>query len=176
MKPVRVAPPLAEPPALWLTTFGLGRLRPAPGTWGSLPPCALALALIALGAGPVQSPWLFYGSLAAVLAIFSLACIMHTDAFEKSVGRKDPGSICADETAGVCLPLCVLPVTDSTPLWQAAAWIAGAFLAFRLTDIVKPWPARQIQSVPGGWGVLLDDLVAGLYAALLVWGAARVVG
>jgi len=176
MKPVRVAPPLAHPPALWLTTFGLGRLRPAPGTWGSLPPCALAFALIAAGLGPVDSPGAYFGVMAGVVLVFSLACIMHTDAFEKTLGRKDPGSICADETAGMCLPLCVLPLAAAAPLWQAAAWIAGAFLAFRLTDIIKPWPAGAIQRVPGGWGVLLDDLVAGLYAALLVWGAAMVVG
>lgn len=169
MKQVVIVPPIPNPPSLWLTTFGLGRMRPAPGTWGSLPPCGLALALIAVGAG--TGSWAYLGTLAAVLCVFSLACVVQTDAFEKSLGRKDPGSICADETAGMCLPLLVLPVSVDSAVWPSVPWIVGAFLAFRLIDIVKPWPAGAIQRVPGGWGVLLDDLVAGVYAAGMVWAA-----
>lgn len=151
------------------TTFGLGRLRPAPGTWGSLPPPALAYVLVLAGFGP-QS-WLYWVVLVLVLVVFSAGCVLEGDWAEAVLGKKDHGSVCADETAGQCLPLLALawaPASVMQPWWPAMLTLGGAFLAFRLTDIVKPPPAMQIQRVPGGWGVLLDDLVAGVYAAALV--------
>ncbi|MEM1071474.1 MAG: phosphatidylglycerophosphatase A [Planctomycetota bacterium] len=157
----------------WLTVFGLGRLRPAPGTWGSLPPIALAGVLIALGLGPADSPVLFAAVMLTVLLAFSAACIGQGDTAEAVFGKKDHGSIVADETAGQAVTLLWLPVwAMDTPLLTAFTLLL-AFLAFRAMDIVKPWPADRLQRVPGGWGVLLDDLVAGAYAAIIVHACAH---
>lgn len=155
-----------------LTVFGLGRLRPAPGTWGSLPPVALAAAMIAVGLPP-GSGW-YELVLAAAGLIFAAACIAQGDLAEAVLGKKDHGSIVADETAGQCVPLLVLPASALASPALAAFTLLLAFLAFRAADIVKPWPARQIQSLRSGWGVLTDDLIAGLYAAAIVRVAASI--
>jgi phosphatidylglycerophosphatase A len=149
-----------------LTVFGLGRLRPAPGTWGSLPPVALAAALFAMDLTP-GSGW-YELVLAGIGVVFAAACVVQGDLAEAVLGKKDHGSIVADETAGQCVPLLILPSAGMATPALAAFTLVLAFLAFRAADIVKPWPARQIQSLRAGWGVLADDLVAGLYAAAIV--------
>ena len=151
-----------------VTTFGLGYLRPASGTWGSMPPVLLAALLIAFGAGPAESPWIYNGILAAVVVVFSLACIAMGDHAEARFLRKDPGNVVADETAGQALALLALPAAGVLTGPRAAITLLVAFLAFRVMDILKPPPARGIQRAPGGWGILLDDLVAGAYAVILV--------
>ncbi len=156
---------------MMVTTFGLGLLRPAPGTWGSMPSVVLAGVLMAAGAAPDGTivNWLIYnGVLAAVMVVFSAACIRYGDAAEAKFGKKDPGQICADETAGQCLALMFLPLHAVATPTNAVATLVLAFVVFRIMDIVKPWPAGRLQSVPGGWGVLLDDLAAGVLAALVV--------
>lgn len=152
----------------WITVFGLGHMRPAPGTWGSLPPVFVAAALLVLGLGQATHPVLYSGILGGVLFAFSLACIVQGDRAEAVFGKKDPSEAVADETAGQALALIWLPrVAGDSPM--AAAFTLGlSFFAFRLFDIVKPWPARGLQRIPGGWGILIDDLFAGLYALCLV--------
>ncbi|MFI4872370.1 MAG: phosphatidylglycerophosphatase A, partial [Phycisphaerales bacterium JB061] len=86
-----------------LTTFGLGRLRPASGTWGSLPPPAIAYLLVLAGLGPGSG--LYEAVIIAILLIFSAACVLQGDMAEAVFGKKDHGSIVADETAGQCIPL-----------------------------------------------------------------------
>lgn len=169
---------LSQRGELLVTTFGLGRLRPAPGTWGSMPPVVMAGVLIALGLGPDGTfvNWAVYnGVLALVVVVFSAACVRYGDAAEARFNRKDPGQICADETAGQCLPLMFLPSAAVGTAASAALTLVGAFLAFRVFDILKPWPAGRLQDEPGGWGVLLDDLAAGLMAAVVVQVVVRVV-
>jgi len=154
-----------------VTTFGLGKLRPAPGTWGSMPPCAVAGLMVFGGLGPNGTivHWIIYnGVLAAVLLVFAWACIHYGDAAEARFGKKDPGQICADETAGVCLPLMFLPAKALINPGYAIAMIALAFFSFRVLDIIKPWPANGLQKKPAGWGVLLDDLAAGVQAMIVV--------
>ncbi|MFO0832960.1 MAG: phosphatidylglycerophosphatase A [Phycisphaerales bacterium] len=158
-----------------LTTFGLGHMPVASGTWGSLPPCFIAgvLWLAHMSpAGGVQGSVIFNSVLGAVLAVFSLACILQGRRAEEKWG-KDPGEVVADETAGQCIPLMFLPACCFADFWHTAGVIAAAFLLFRVLDIVKPWPAKQIQSRPYGWGILLDDLFAGLYAAVIMQVGAR---
>jgi phosphatidylglycerophosphatase A len=153
-----------------LTTGGLGLMRPASGTWGSLPPVILAWLLISMRISPGNGVWMslgYHAILAAILVVFSFACLTFGDAAEARWNTKDPGQVVADETAGVCLPLMFLPAQAVGSMPRAALALMVAFLTFRLFDIWKPWPARGVQSVHGGGGILLDDLVAGVYALVL---------
>lgn len=154
---------------LMLTTFGLGHMRPAPGTWGSLPPCGLAW-VCALFAAPAA---LTHALLALTLVVFSLACLAWGGWGEERFGRKDASQIVADETAGQCIPLMFLPAFALDGFWAASFTIGSAFVLFRIMDIVKPWPAHGLQRLRGGAGVLLDDLIAGLYAAVVLQLALR---
>jgi phosphatidylglycerophosphatase A len=164
---------------LLITSLGLGLLRPAPGTWGSLPPVLVAAGLVLLRLGPHDGQaawWIYHLVLLFIVKTFACACIRYGDAAETHFGKKDPGSVTADETAGMCLVLAHLPDARlDTPI-RALIALAAAFVLFRLCDILKPWPAYQLQRVPGGWGILLDDLVAGIQALValqLVWALLR---
>lgn len=184
-----------------ITAFGLGSFRPAPGTWGSLPPILVAGLLLILGAGPNLSndacpfawpswsdlhafrvvngeevhssviAWnwfIYHGVLAAIMFFFSIACLRQGAAAEAVFGRKDPANAVADEVAGQCVPLMFLPSWSLSTPDHALVTLVVAFLAFRTMDILKPWPAYRLQRIPGGFGILIDDLVAGVYAAILV--------
>lgn len=156
-----------------LTTFGLGHMRPASGTWGSLPPVVVAGVLIALGFGPDGSPVVYHATLIAILVACSVACIAWGDLAE-AVWKKDPSEVVADETAGQCVPLLALPVAAGAPALEVVAMLALAFFAFRGFDILKPPPARGWQRLPAGWGILVDDLAAGVYALVVVQGVALI--
>lgn len=156
-----------------ITVFGLGHIRPAPGTWGSLPPVFAAAVVAAVGLTPGATSWLVTAVSAVVLVVFTLVCAVQGDAAEARWGRKDPSEVVADETAGQCIPLLFLPAATFSSPGLTLFTLAYAFLSFRLFDILKLWPARQLQSVPGGWGIVLDDLVAGLQAAVLLQVIAR---
>lgn len=146
----------------WITVLGLGHQRPAPGTWGSLPPVLLICILTLSGLGPHAHPWLCTLLLAVIFLWACAGCILQGDQAEAR-WRKDPSQAVADETAGQCIPLLIIPLLPACahPWWL----IAGAFLLFRLADIAKPPPARGLQRLPAGWGILIDDLIAGVYAA-----------
>jgi phosphatidylglycerophosphatase A len=142
------------------TFFGVGLLRPAPGTWGSLAALPVAWALCTLG-----GPWALIAALLA--AVF--AGVWATGAEIARGGDPDPAEIVIDEVAGQWVA--VLPVvigaahvgTELARLWPG--WVA-AFLLFRLFDIWKPGPVGWADRRPGAWGVMLDDLIAGGFAAL----------
>ncbi len=177
---------MARPGLRLITVFGLGHLRPAPGTWGSLPPIFIAGAMLALDLdpefdlGPEFESWawsrwaVYHAVLLGILLVFGFACLVQGDRAEARFNRKDPSEAVADETAGQCLPLMFLPPDAFGTIPLTAFTLLLAFISFRMFDIFKPWPARQVQRVPGGWGILLDDLVAGVYAALLLQVLARV--
>jgi phosphatidylglycerophosphatase A len=133
-----------------------------------MPPVALALLLMLVGSGPRDNALVYFGSLAFVLVLFCWACIAHGNLAEIRFGEKDPSEVVADETAGQCIPLLAIPWAGLTDWPRTLATIAFCFVAFRIMDIWKPPPARGLQSIPGGWGILIDDLVAGIYAALAV--------
>ena len=160
-------------PLRLITTFGLGYMRPASGTWGSMPPVVVAGVMLWLGRGMAFLPdtnmwWSYHATMLLVLMVFSGACIRDGGAAEARFGKKDPGQVVADETAGQCLPLMFLPA-GAVAGWGPTLMTLGlAFVSFRVMDIVKPWPARGLQRVPGGWGILIDDLVAGVYAMIVV--------
>lgn len=149
-----------------ITTFGLGYLRPAPGTWGSLPPALIAAALVLLQEARTPT---WYIVLSGLALAFSLACVMGGPAAEARFGRKDPSEAVADETAAMALTLVLLPpFLFATTAW-ALATIAAAFVLFRLADIAKLWPAGGLQRLPAGWGILMDDVAAALQSAAILW-------
>jgi phosphatidylglycerophosphatase A len=139
---------------LILSFFGLGYLPRMPGTWGSAGAAALYLVL-ALAGVPLLPVCLV---IAGVFAVITIALGARA---EKMYGKKDPSQVVTDEVAGYFISVAFLfPVR---PLPAAIC----AFFLFRLFDIVKPPPARQIERLPGGWGLTLDDLIAGVFACLV---------
>lgn len=154
-----------DAPTLGLSVGGLGFLRPAPGTWGSMPPVAVLGAMQLAGATDIA---MIVVTL-VLLAASSAACVIWGGYAERRFGRKDAAEVVADETAGVCAPLLGALWAVSGERDRLVAFVA-AFLLFRFFDIVKPPPARRLESLPLGWGVLVDDLVAGVYAMLAVVG------
>ena len=135
--------------------FGLGLVAPfAPGTFGSLPGVVLAYAVCAL---PL---WL---QIVACLG-FALLAIPFCDVAEKALGIKDDGRITADEWMLYPIALVGIPLA-SLPWWSMVVF----FCVIRIVDIVKPWPARQLQSVHGGLGIVVDDFFANLYSLAVNW-------
>lgn len=131
------------------TGFYSGYSPIAPGTAGSL--AGLALYLIPGFEGPLAFPLL-------IILIFAIG-VFSAAALERLVGE-DPPVVVIDEIVGMWVSLLLLPKT--LPV------IAAAFLLFRFYDIVKPPPARQLERLRNGWGIMLDDVAAGLYANLTV--------
>jgi len=118
------------------------------------------------------SPMIIVLVMAALTVLGSLVCVALAPGAIAATGKEDPGEVVADELAGqsVCYliaPLVISGASASTHTWLVA--LAG-FLLFRLFDIFKPWPARQLEGLPAGWGILADDLMAGVYAAIALWG------
>ena len=164
--------------AWWIATgFGSGYLRPAPGTWGTFAGLAAWLLLV-IGMGATHwrlTPHLLYS---APLALTLLA-VWAADRVVKETGQKDPSFIVADEWAGIWFALTPLlfTVTAQPQPWLLwAARLVAPFLLFRLFDIWKPGPVDAAQRLPGGWGVVMDDVLAGLLAGLLAWPLDRWLG
>ena len=149
------APRVSAVAALLATGLGAGYSPVAPGTAGSLVGLALFWPLSRLA---VEA------QLAALTLLFTVGVVSATR-LARSVGRKDPGLVVVDEIAGMWTSLLFVPFTPLTALL--------AFLAFRAMDVTKPWPARQLEALPGGWGIMCDDMMAGVYANLLVHLALR---
>ncbi|NDE96797.1 MAG: phosphatidylglycerophosphatase A [Verrucomicrobia bacterium] len=158
-------------PIVWLAQgFGTGSLKPGPGTWGSVIGLIWFAALLVPG-----SLWMFFGGILLSVPVSVAACGIA----EKVLGQKDPGSVVLDEI--IAVPLCfsawVLAVTNDTSKMPTVAHffssnrlfgVVAVFAAFRLFDVWKPWPVHQSQSLPGGWGVTVDDLLAAVYVNLVI--------
>ena len=159
--------------ALAIATCGVGYLPLAPGTWGSLVGVGLFVllrnyALDLLSYGRSRHWDLLQIAYATVTLEFVAICFLALigvwagSRTERLSGKKDPGKVVMDEVAGQMIAL--LPV----PLAFGSVWgfTILAFILFRFFDIVKPYPARKMESLKGGLGIMADDLVAGIYAAL----------
>jgi phosphatidylglycerophosphatase A len=200
MSPKTDAPPRKPRLALLMATgFGLGYLPLAPGTWGSLLGVALAWSLRRHGAmssflhpanmqiGGLAADPLFLVNLIAIFGI-ALAGVWISGRVAEFTGHKDPQFVVIDEVSGQMIALLgagwiLMPSSDridaalplvglTAPNWK---YLMLGFILFRGFDIWKPFPARQAERLPGGWGIMADDWVAGIYAALALW-LARALG
>lgn len=151
-----------------LTVCGLGHRRPASGTWGSLPAMVLGAALLYPHFEWGWPVWLYHVGMALWVIVFTLVCVMYGDHAEARYG-KDPSEVVADEAAGQGLTLLLLPLAALQNTTAGLFLFVLSFFAFRAMDIVKPWPAGRAQHIIGGWGIVLDDLAAALWAAALIW-------
>lgn len=154
---------------LWIAQgLGIGRIPFAPGTFGSLLGMVWFWLLLAGG-----NLWLFVGGTLAGIALSVYFC----DQGEKLLGQKDPGSVVLDEVAAVpiCFTTWVLLLLNKggampgiSHFFSGPAWpvTVGVFVACRVFDIAKPWPVRQSQALPGGWGITVDDVLAAVYVNL----------
>ena len=135
--------------ARWIATAGgLGYAPVAPGTVASLP---VALAVWWLAPGDI--------ALLVATAVVAVVGIWAAGREEERSGAKDPSAIVIDEVAGMLLACYSHPRT--------LLWVLGLFVAFRVFDVLKPFGIHRLQALPGGVGVVVDDLVAGLYASVL---------
>jgi phosphatidylglycerophosphatase A len=152
---------------LWGTGFGTGYSPVVSGTVGTLVGIPLYLLLhrytfVLCGEAAGLALYL------AVTALLFFAGVAAANRLEKRFRRKDPSQVVADEVVGYLVAACAI-----TP---SLASVVITFVLFRIFDIVKPFPARRSERLPGGWGIMIDDLWAGLYAnlaarfCLYVWG------
>jgi len=134
-----------------------GFLPRFPGTWGTLGAAALFGLALAMG---VSDAVLFWATGAVALAVTTVSIPLGNRA-RAVFGKPDPGQFVLDEVAGFFVSLSFL--------CGYSVWTGGAaFVVFRLLDIGKPWPIKKVESLPGGWGITLDDVLAGLLANLVV--------
>jgi phosphatidylglycerophosphatase A len=100
----------------------------------------------------------------------SVVCVKFAPAVIAATGRVDPREVVADEFAGQALTFLAIPFLTIGLASTRQIWVITAlgFLLFRLFDIVKPWPIRKLEKLPRGWGILADDLLAGIYAAIVL--------
>jgi phosphatidylglycerophosphatase A len=139
------------------TFFGAGFGKPGPGTWGSV---AAVLLWAACAWGLHPAPHILFFILLAGIALSILLGVPAATIVARESGREDPQIAVIDEVAGQWIALLFCPIDWYHPFI--------ALILFRLFDITKPFPARQLENLPGGWGIVFDDVAAGLYA----WGVA----
>jgi phosphatidylglycerophosphatase A len=147
------ASPMLGLATLLATGLGSGYSPLAPGTAGTV----VGLLLF----WPMHGVPLVY-QVAATLVLF-LFGVQAATIVERETGLKDPGIVVVDEIIGVWITLLMVP-------WTLAYVVAG-FLLFRVFDVVKPFPARRAESLPHGWGIVCDDVMAGIYANLVLQAA-----
>lgn len=139
----------------WLTAtfFGIGLAKPGPGTWGSV--AAAAFWFFAARAAHLNAVDLLLATLACAL-LATLVGIPASSVVAKESGGEDPSHVVIDEVAGQWIALAATPVEPGHVLL--------ALVLFRLFDITKPAPARQLERLHEGFGIMLDDIAAGIYA------------
>jgi phosphatidylglycerophosphatase A len=137
------------------TFFGIGRLHPGPGTWGSAAAMLLWAALAHALPQQLRTPVVI-----ALAILVTLVGIPAATQVARVSGRKDPQFVVIDEVAGQLIALIAVPLT-----WKT--FLAG-FILFRAFDITKPPPVRQLERLPEGTGIVLDDVAAGIYALIVM--------
>lgn len=150
---------------LLATGLGSGLLPKAPGTWGSVLAVLLAEGLLEVAG---------VAGVAVLAAVSTVLGVPASGRVATLRGREDPSEVVIDEVAGQALALALLHAVLPPAAPEPLRWglVLLAFGLFRLFDIAKPGPIDRLQSLPGGWGVMADDLLAGLAAGILVAAAA----
>jgi phosphatidylglycerophosphatase A len=150
-------PATSKSPFSWLiaTFFGIGHLQPGSGTWAS----AITLLLWWGASHWIQTWWLLPATVIVSAAVTVIGIPVSTTVARES-GVKDPGFVVIDEVAGQLIALIGVPLN-----WK---YLLASFILFRSFDIVKPFPLRRLERLPGGTGIMLDDVGAGLYALVLL--------
>ena len=146
-------------PKLIATSFGVGFLPVAPGTWGAILAIILWLPLYLL----CENPWIIFGVTLAATVVYTIAGTWASTESEKYWG-KDPVVACADETVGQWLTMLPLSWVPQSHWWE----ILLALALFRFFDIAKPLGIRSMERFPGGWGMMADDILAGIYSAAIL--------
>jgi phosphatidylglycerophosphatase A len=156
------------------TACGLGYLKPGPGTWGSLAGVGISI-LVAYRGFLLFHPdfgskpnfwtigWQPYNSDYVAVLVVAVIGVYVAGKVEKYWGKTDPQFVVIDEVSGQLVALS-FPFT----LLNWKSWLLG-FILFRVFDIWKPFPARQAEALHGGWGIMADDWIAGIYAGLVLW-------
>jgi phosphatidylglycerophosphatase A len=174
--------------ALAIATCGVGYIPLAPGTWGSLVGVGvfylLRYALAEVYWFALEKQWLaklaedtfseafdrlnlfFTAVLVLTIGAITLVGTWAASRTEKILRRKDPGTVVIDEVAGQLIAFVFLPAYSFGVLIPPIVIIG--FVAFRVFDIIKPYPARRLESLPAGLGIMSDDIVAGMYAAAVI--------
>jgi phosphatidylglycerophosphatase A len=148
------------PAAIWLAAWGgCGYVPKSPGTAGSLGGVLVAAALVVWAGWPPIA-------LAALALVLLGPAVWASSEASRYWQQEDPQRVVVDEVLGQWVALAAVP-EGRWPYWIAA------FALFRLFDIWKPFPARSAERLPGGWGIVTDDLVAGIYAAIVVMALRR---
>ncbi len=132
------------------TFFGIGKIPFAPGTWASLAavPCFW----------PLLDKPLVHGAVLVAVYFLGVYC---SGQYEKQIHEKDPSSAVIDEVLGMGVAMFSIPVMVGVPRWP---FVVMAVVLFRLFDIWKPYPIGKLEKLPAGWGIMSDDLLAGIYA------------
>ncbi len=144
--------------ALALTTFGVGYLPLAPGTWGSMVGVGLYLVVSHCLPRVISSVWAVPVLLTAFI-LFALAGVWAAGRSTELLGNSDPSQAVVDEVLGQLIVFAFVPFGLSWP------FVLAGFLLFRLFDIWKPYPIDDLQGLPAGIGVCADDILAGFYGA-----------
>lgn len=150
-----MGPKIFSVPVLAGSVFYIGFLPRFPGTWGSLAALPL-IYLVSLYIHPLFGPLM-------LVVLFSAVTLLAANGIEKAYGP-DPGECVSDEFAGQAIVFLFIPIYTSWE-YNLLVFISG-FILFRFFDILKPLGIGAIQNTEGGWGVLLDDIVAGMYAQM----------
>jgi phosphatidylglycerophosphatase A len=129
----------------------IGYIPFAPGTFGSIP--GLVLGLVLTTSAPAWALW-------AAIVLLTVIGVWAATAAEAHFGHKDPGPGVIDEVVGMMITMGGLPLS-----WTG---LVAAFIAFRVCDVIKPFPARQMEKLPKGLGVMMDDVLAGAWAYVIV--------
>lgn len=145
------------------TFFGIGLIGRGGGTLASVP-IVVSWALLAVYYPVAHLHWYVaaFAVVATLIGVAASAAVAHES------GKKDPSEVVIDEVAGQAIALIGAPAG-----WK---WALVGFILFRAFDIVKPFPVRQLESLRGGWGVMMDDVMAGVFAALMLQMAVRLFG
>jgi phosphatidylglycerophosphatase A len=155
---------------LLTSCFGLGWLPVAPGSWGSLPSAIIfGLACYFGGSATVEVLLMI-----ALIIAGSFVCVKFSHVAIAATGNEDPNEVVADEVAGQALTFLAMPLlmADVSGRQIVSIVVLGYFL-FRLFDTVKPWPSYRLEEIHGGWGILADDLMAGVYAGIVLFISAK---